>query len=145
VKTRSVTEVRRVRTAGFAGAEINMTPLIDVVLVLLIVFMVLTPLAEREIMLRLPTGETAEKGSDPRAEQLVVELGADGSVFINGATAPTKDYVALLSERLARRAADDQVVFFVASDDAGYGALVSLMDGARQAGAVIIGFAPTAR
>src|SRR5512138_1773124 len=61
--------------------DINVTPLIDVVLVLLIIFMVLTPLAEKQMFMRVPEYEPALQQVPP--DQTVLTLKADGRVLLN--------------------------------------------------------------
>ena len=62
-------------------SEINVTPLIDVVLVLLIIFMVITPIILQETVINLPKMEVTDEPPDPTAEQaLVLKLNADGTI-----------------------------------------------------------------
>ncbi len=66
---------------GATKNEINVTPLVDVVLVLLIIFMVVTPMLHRGVHVELPTTEHHQKKQDT-GEQLVVTIRADGATFI---------------------------------------------------------------
>ena len=118
--------------------EMNVTPLVDVVLVLLIIFMVITPLLAKRFWVHTPRQERREversqKDPDP---PLVLRIGADGSLAVNG-TALT---LAELDERLPRMfaAKGEHVLFFDAEDQVRYGLLVSVLDRARGAGAVTI-------
>lgn len=118
---------------ALAGA-INVTPLVDVVLVLLIIFMVLTPLLEKSLDVRVPTPQPVQP-SDMPADQIVVRLDPSGALSINGESVAGSEYEASLSQRLARQPASGRVVVFSADDAANYALLVQAFDGARRAGA----------
>ncbi len=124
------------------NGEINVTPLVDVVLVLLIIFMVVTPLLEKDIDLALPSTEKVEEVTDIPPDQLIVRIEADGKVAVNGNEVGMDHYVDMLKERLAARS--DKVVFIVADDRANYARLVGVLDGAKAAGAVTLGMATDA-
>ncbi len=118
----------------------NVTPLVDVVLVLLIVFMVLTPLLARKLWVHLPrqekqevTQQELEADPDP---PLVLRVAADRSIRVNGVEIPLDE----LAERLERffAARDDHVLFFDADREVEYGYTVEVMDRAREGGAVTI-------
>ncbi len=118
-------------------SEINVTPLVDVVLVLLIIFMVVTPLLEKDIGVRVPTMEQVETPSDVPPDQLVVHLTASGDLEIDSEKVAGDAYVTALGARLQKRA--DKTVFFLADDRAPYPAMVHMLDGAKQAGAITLG------
>ncbi len=121
------------------NGEINVTPLVDVVLVLLIIFMVVTPLLEKDISVQLPTTEKMEEVKDLPPDQLIVRIAADGKMELNGVAVEAAAYVASLKDKLAARA--DKTVFVVSDDQANYGRLVSALDGAKAAGAMTLGMA----
>jgi biopolymer transport protein TolR len=118
----------------------NVTPLVDVVLVLLIIFMVITPLLTKKFWVHTPKQEkdevTKEELSKDSEPPLVLYVGADRKVTVNG----TEVGFAELPERLKRMfaARDDHILFFDAHDDAEYGYTVEVMDKAREGGAVTI-------
>ena len=112
--------------------DINVTPLIDVVLVLLIIFMVLTPSVLKHLTATVP--KKAEDVSAPVSDTaIVVEYTAKRELTVNQEPVAVEALVDKLSERL--RAARQKVVFFKAEDEAPYGEVVHLMDIARGAGA----------
>ena len=123
------------------NSEINITPLVDVVLVLLIIFMVVTPLLEKDIGVRVPATEQVEERTEIPPDQLVVHLDPRGELTINDAKVPRDEYVERLRTALARKAPNDKLVFMVADEATNYGALLGVIDGAKQAGAEVIGMA----
>ena len=132
----------RIKAATPPNGDINVTPLVDVVLVLLIIFMVVTPLLERDIRVSLPSTEKVEEINDVPPDQLVVKVAATGDLELNGTKVALEQYVATLTSKLASRS--DKTVFVVAEDTAAYGRLVKALDGAKAAGATTLGMAPDA-
>jgi biopolymer transport protein ExbD len=135
--------VRRitVKRALRPNSDINITPLVDVVLVLLIIFMVTTPLLEKDIGVRVPATEQVEERAEVPPDQLVVRVDAAGEVAIDDQKVPRAEYVDRLRAAVSRRPPRDRLVFVVADDAASYGRLVAVIDGAKQAGAETIGMA----
>ena len=132
-----------VKPASAPNSEINVTPLVDVVLVLLIIFMVVTPLMERDLEVRMPETEVEESPlTDPTDTQIVVQVAESGDYSINTEKIAPADYVSRLTHMLNTKKRDERVVFFVAHDEASYGKLVAALDGAKAAGARVLGFAP---
>jgi len=113
-------------------AEINMIPLIDVSLVLLIIFMVLTPVLFRaQIPLQLPKATQVEPS--PSAENAVeVQVDRTGNVFIEGKPVP-RDQLELAFKRLVVSPAS-QMVLVDADKDVPFQHVVSVMDAAKKAG-----------
>jgi biopolymer transport protein TolR len=118
----------------------NVTPLVDVVLVLLIIFMVITPMMVKQFWLHVPKEEKAAPPipaePDPDDIPVVLTVRNDGGIWIN------KEQVALadLSDKIARifAARDEQLIFFDADDDVPYGTAMQVLDTARGGGAVNI-------
>ncbi|HEX9051296.1 MAG TPA: biopolymer transporter ExbD [Anaeromyxobacter sp.] len=127
-----------VRAGGRPNSDINVTPLVDVVLVLLIIFMVVTPLLDKMLRVRVPDAEQTEQYEQPTVTQIVVSVRKDGHILINNEEVEDDAYVGKLRRVLAARAPGDRLVFFSAEDDALYQRLVVALDGARQAGAEIM-------
>ncbi|XXF79515.1 biopolymer transporter ExbD [Myxococcaceae bacterium GXIMD 01537] len=132
-----------VKPATAPNSDINVTPLVDVVLVLLIIFMVLTPLLEKDIEVRVPETEKVEDTTppDPNDTQIVVQISESGEYSVNTEKIPAGDYVSRLQKMLNSKKKDEKVVFFMADDKASYAKLVTALDGAKMAGAKILGFA----
>ncbi len=127
-----------VRAGGRPNSDINVTPLVDVVLVLLIIFMVVTPLLDKMLRIRVPDAEQTEEYDQPPVPQIVVSVSKEGDLLINNDKVADADYITRLRRALAARVAGDRLVFFAADDDALYQRLVVALDGARQAGAEIM-------
>jgi biopolymer transport protein ExbD len=127
-----------VRVQGRPNSDINVTPLVDVVLVLLIIFMVVTPLMDKMLRIRVPDAEQNEEYDQPPAAQLVVSVSEAGELAINSEKLSDAEFVPRLRRVLGARASGDKLVFFAADDKALYPRLVLALDGARQAGAEIM-------
>jgi len=132
-----------VKPQSAPNSEINVTPLVDVVLVLLIIFMVVTPLLEKDILVRVPDTEVEDTPPPPDEDnqQLVVLLDKDGGYSINTEKVTESDYINRLKRMLAAKKADEKVVFFMADDATNYGRLIAALDGAKAAGAKVLGMA----
>ena len=120
--------------------EINITPLIDVVLVLLIIFMVLTPITVQTMASRLPpTDKDDTPPPDQPQEQLMVEVYDDGTLALNLSPQTDETLRQELFRRLRVRA--KKTVFIDADADANYARVVEVIDMARNSGAENVGFA----
>jgi biopolymer transport protein ExbD/biopolymer transport protein TolR len=128
-----------VQPAGRPNSEINVTPLVDVVLVLLIIFMVVTPLLEKDIDVRVPDSEQVEPETEVPPDQLVVSLDEAGRIKINSEDVSDDEYVGRLTRVVAAKPRGEKLVFFMADEKTNYGKLVGALDGARQAGAETLG------
>jgi biopolymer transport protein TolR len=123
-----------------AVAEINVTPLVDVVLVLLIIFMVLTPLAEQQMYMRVPEYQPPEQVVAPEQvppDQVVLLARKDGRVLLNREDLSVEAAMATLHAAFAGR--PSKVLFFNAEDGAKYEWVVRVADEARKAGVNTIG------
>ena len=128
-----------VQPQGRPNSDINVTPLVDVVLVLLIIFMVVTPLLEKDIDVRVPDQEQVEIETEVPPDQLVVSVGVDGAFKLNSEVVSDSDYVGRLSRVIAAKPKGERLVFFVADAAANYGRVVAALDGAKLAGAETLG------
>jgi biopolymer transport protein ExbD len=105
----------------------------------LIIFMVVMPLLERQLAVRIPAEEQAQTEDDQPPDQIVVRVERSGELRINGQLVAAADYVKTLAARLAPRTPADRIVFVTPEDDAQYKKLVEALDGARAAGAQTLG------
>ena len=117
--------------------EINVTPLIDIVLVLLIIFMVMTPVMLKEIVAKVPQKQTENVPQPPGENPIVVELDKHDTLTLNGEAVPPETLAARVAERLQHDR--QKVVFFKIDDDASYGRAVRVMDVCKGAGAKTLG------
>jgi biopolymer transport protein TolR len=118
---------------GGAKSDINVTPLIDIVLVLLIIFMVLTPSMLKNIPTMVPEKAEDDAPAMPPDSAIMVEYTANRELTVNSESVSVEGLAEKLSERLKARR--QKVVFFKAEDKAPYGEVVRLLDIARGSGA----------
>lgn len=110
--------------------EINVTPLVDVMLVLLVVFIVTAPLLTNAIHVNLP--ETAETAPPEEKEAVYVSVDAQGKIFIDKTEIPLESFE---NELKARKAADPEIALNLNADDAvQYGIVAKVMSSIERAG-----------
>ncbi len=116
-------------------SEINVTPFVDVMLVLLIIFMGTAPLMQQGIDVDLP--ETTTEAIRLQHEPLVVTVKKDGTTFVVNQQVPMDELTAKLEAILDARGDED--VFLRADENAPYGAVAKVMAAIQNAGASGIG------
>ncbi len=118
---------------GGIKSDINVTPLVDVVLVLLIIFMVVTPLMTKQMWMDVPgkADEQTEVAPPPPGAlpPVVLTVTKAGAVQINREDVPRDQLVARLQRMINAR--PDKIVFFDAENDVPYGTAMEVMDLAR--------------
>jgi len=131
----SVYRLLRSRRGSPMLGEINVTPLVDVVLVLLLVFMVTAPMMSRGIDVSLPV---ADQPQIPQEDRITVSVRADGTVFV--ADQPVN--LVLLEDRLRGLTSGrpGSVVYLRADEGLRYGQVIRVVDVVRRAGIDRIGF-----
>ena len=123
-----------------AKSDINVTPLIDVVLVLLIIFMVLTPLAEKQKYTRVPEFEPNAQPVPPDTvppDQTVLTVLVNGQVTLNRQVMSIDEAMAKLGPSYDGR--PSKPLFFNAEDKVHYGLAMKVLDAAHGAGVNTIG------
>jgi biopolymer transport protein TolR len=116
---------------GQVRAEINVTPLVDVVLVLLIIFMVVTPMIVRGVSVDLPITSHHDRKNDDNKD-LIVSINADGDIYVNADKVALSKLGAAVQEE--RRRSPDKGVFVKADRRIHYGLARSAMEAIHQAG-----------
>src|SRR5713101_6811510 len=96
-------------------SDINITPLVDVVLVLLIIFMVMTPMLLREINLTVPEKSEVSLPAPTSASQVVISLSREGTTQINHEPIAESQLTERIHDIMASRA--EKLVFFDIDDD----------------------------
>jgi biopolymer transport protein TolR len=122
--------------AGGIRSDINITPLVDVVLVLLIIFMVAVPLLQMGYAVQVPPKVTTAT-PQPDADQIIVRLDEQGHAFINKTPVEEADFPGRLRNALTGR--QNKVVFFAADGELAYDKVATFMDMTRNAGAQNLG------
>lgn len=113
------------------SAEPNVTPMIDVLLVLLIIFMLIVPMSRKALDLQLPD-PTPQTVAQPSTDQIVLEVGADGSYKINTQPVAHNDLERRLREIYDPR--PEKILFVKGDTLATYQTIIEAMDVARGAG-----------
>ena len=121
------------------SSEINVTPLIDVLLVLLIIFMITQPLSRKAFDVQVPP-EQQNKQKQQQSSQIVLELKADGSYAINGQPYAVSQLDQALHQIYDPRPA--KLLFIKAAPTRKYVDVMQAMDIAHGAGVQVIGFTP---
>jgi biopolymer transport protein TolR len=115
-------------------SEINVTPLVDVMLVLLIIFMVTTPMLQRGTDVELPQAATAEV---KEAERFTLTLTRDSRIFLNNEEVPRGALLPRLKALVAAR--KDRLVYFRGDAAVPYGTVIEVMDALKGAGIETVG------
>jgi biopolymer transport protein TolR len=111
-------------------SEINVTPLVDVMLVLLVIFMVTAPMMQQGVQVNLPKADT--KAMNPAEETVVVTVDKNNKVFINKEETPVGDLRSKLTDMFATRTKKE--VFLKADASVPYGEVVRIMADIKGAG-----------
>ena len=126
---------------GRSQSRINITPLIDVLLVLLIIFIMVTPALTKALQSEIPRKAEGSPPATANDSQLIVHLSADGRLHLNQETLSPEELPDRLTEIFMLRGGR-RVVFLDADDRSAYGQVVEVMDLCRDGGAEVIGAVP---
>ena len=118
-------------------SDINVTPLVDVVLVLLIIFMVLTPVIQMGYLVKVPPKAPANLPPSAVQDQIVLRLAPQDRIFINKEEMNSGQFPARIRDIL--RGNSSKMVFFAGGRDVDYETTMNFLDLARRSGAKNIG------
>jgi len=115
---------------GGLNSDINVTPLVDVMLVLLIIMMLIAPLLQKGVNVKLPeAGNTVDKPDS--AQQTVVAIDSANQFWVNGLQVAKGDFVDKVKAILEEKT--EKVVLIRGDQDASYSAIMEAMDNLRKA------------
>jgi biopolymer transport protein TolR len=116
---------------GGVKSDINVTPLVDVMLVLLIIMMLITPMLQQGVAMRLPqASNTVDKPTTQ--DNTTVAVGKDGSMYVNAKQVTESEMASKVTEALESK--KEKVVFIKADEEALYSSVMAAMDQLHQAG-----------
>lgn len=116
---------------GGLKSDINVTPLADVMLVLLIIMMIVAPMLQKGVDVRLPTAANSTDKPETQ-EQTVLAVTADGRFWVNGVPVGDTELLTRVTDILDTKT--DRLVLIKADEDASYGRVMEAMDEMRSAG-----------
>jgi biopolymer transport protein ExbD len=122
--------------SGGVRSEINVTPLVDVVLVLLIIFMVITPMLQMGYDVNTPPEVESATPAAP-SDQIILRMDEQGRIFINRETILPSEFTQRLQSTMKNR--ESKMVFFAAAGSLPFGKVAEFLDLCRASGAQNLG------
>ena len=114
---------------GGLKADINVTPLVDVMLVLLIIMMLIAPMLQQGILITLPKADNTSDKPETQ-DQTVLHIDDEGKFYVNSIEVKANDVVARIQAALEDKA--EKIVYIKGDQDASYGAIMKVMDDLRE-------------
>jgi biopolymer transport protein ExbD len=124
------------KTGDSSLSEINMTPMIDVLLVLLVIFIIVQMNMQRTFDVQLPV-DNKDQQANPNPDVIIMEIELNGVVKVNTRQLQPAQVEAFLREIYTNR--PDKVIFVKAGPEVPYGDVINYIDIARAAGVAVVG------
>ena len=121
---------------GGVKSDINVTPLVDVMLVLLIIMMLVAPLLQQGVPVKLPTAANTTDKPETQ-DQTVLAIGRNKELYVNAKPVTEGELATRINEILENK--KEKIVLIKADEEVEYGAVMAAMDSLRQAGIEDIG------
>lgn len=121
---------------GGVKSDINVTPLVDVMLVLLIIMMIVAPLLQQGVSVKLPEAENTVDKPEV-SDQTVIAIAPNKDIYLNAKPIREQELATKLTELLEDKV--EKIVLIKADEDVEYGAVMATMDQLRQAGIENVG------
>jgi len=126
---------------GGFQSEINVTPMVDVMLVLLIIFMVVTPLLQKDVSVALPPDvkNAEETQAINREDSVVISIPQDGQYYLGKKLVNLEDLKSDVEKALSKKKEEEKIVYIKSGFDVQYGEVVKVINAVREKGIDKIG------
>ncbi|MHB8654699.1 MAG: ExbD/TolR family protein [Terriglobia bacterium] len=125
-------------SGGSAVSDINVTPMVDIMLVLLIIFMVITPMLQKDHPVNMAKAENPRDMADAEKEDaVVVAISRDGKLYIGSNPVTLDELTPKVKDMIANKV--DKTVYLKSDAQAKYGVVVQVVDNVRAAGVESLG------
>ena len=127
--------------AGGFSSEINVTPMVDIMLVLLIIFMVVTPFLQKGITVAIPRDLRSpdEDQNINKESSVIVSIPKDGEYYLGKKKAGLEDLKSAVEKALANKKEEDKIVYIKSGVEVSYGEVVKVINAVREKGVDKIG------